>query len=220
VPDARRANGGRDAKEDDSAWVHMLARPLLAATAAETWLEARTLDAARMSDSRPGGPVSTSTAAATLPAWIETGALAILAGGGAGDRANAELRADPKHVVPLASLFATAVSARPNAMEIVRAGVNRFDLDREGHQRAAWRRAPERRDAASGTSPLFIAQSVSVLTYLHDRDPGIVTRLADELTRGGSIPDVLASSATLPHDIAALDAAWRDWLKHGQRNRR
>jgi len=59
-----------------------------------------------------------------------------------------------------------------------------------------------------------------VLNFIHDRDPGLLARLADELTRGGSIPDVLASSSTLPHDVAALDAAWRDWLKKGLRNRR
>ena len=185
-PEARGARHGRGAEGEDSARVQMFARPSLAATAAETWLRARTLDAARVSDTQPGGPVRTSTAAATLPGWIETGALAILGGEGAAERANDALRADPKHIVPLASLFATAVSARPNA--------------------------------TPGASPLFISQSVSVLTFLHDRDSGIVPRLADELARGGSIPDVLESSTTLPHDIAALDAAWRDWMKHGQRS--
>jgi hypothetical protein len=47
-----------------------------------------------------------------------------------------------------------------------------------------------------------------------------VPKLADELARGGSIPDVLASSTTLPHDVAALDAAWRDWVKQSQRSHR
>jgi hypothetical protein len=121
--------------------------------------------------------------------------------------------------VPLATLFATTWSAPPNAIEIARAGSTPFDLDAEG-QHAAATRARERRDAAPGVSPLFISQSVSLLAFLHDRDPGLVARLADELTRGGSIPDVLASSSTLPHDVTGLDAAWRDWLKKGQRNRR
>ena len=217
APGPQSAGHGRGAQVDDSARARMLARPMLAATAAETWLRARTIDASHVSDSQPGGPVRTSNAAATLPAWIETGALAILGGGGAEDRANDELRADPKHVVPLASLFATTASTRPNAIEIVRAGANRFGLDHEGRQHDAAARAPERRDAAPGASPLFISQSVSVLLFLHDRDPGIVPRLADELAHGGSIPDVLASSTTLPHDVATLDAAWREWVKHGQR---
>jgi hypothetical protein len=219
APGPQNESHGR-AEVDDSARVRMLARPMLAATAADTWLRARMLDASHVSDSQPGGPVRTSQATATLPTWIETGALAILGGSGAEERANEELRADPKHVVSLASLFATAASARPNAIEIVRAGANRFGLGAQGRQHGAAARAPERRDAAPGASPLFISQSVSVLAFLHDRDPGIVPKLADELARGGSIPDVLASSTTLPHDVAALDAAWRDWVKQSQRSHR
>ena len=217
-PASKHANRGRDIPVDDSVRVRILAGPMLAATAAQTWLRARTLDAARVSDSQPGGPVQTSNAGGTLPAWIETGALRILGSAGAPDRADEELRADPKHIVSLASLFGTRWSARPNAAEI--AGANPFGRDAEGQRYEAAARAPQRRDAAPGVSPLFISQSVSVLSFIHDRDPGLVSRLADELTRGGSIPDVLASSSTLPHDVAGLDAAWRDWLKKGQRNRR
>ena len=220
APGAKNASHGRGAEVDDSARAQVLARPMLAATAAETWLRARTLDASHVSDSQPGGPVRTSNAAGTLPVWIETGALAILGSGAAEDRANEELRADPKHVMPLASLFATTTSVRPNAMEILRARASRFDPENEGRRHQAAARAPERRDAAPGASPLFISQSVSVLAFLHDRDPGIVPKLADELARGGSIPDVLASSTILPHDVAALDAAWRDWVKQGQRSHR
>jgi hypothetical protein len=205
---------------DDSVRARMLAGPMLAATAAQTWLEARTLDATRVSNSQPGGAVKTTTTAGTLPAWIEAGALRILGSGGAVDRADEELRADSKHIVPLATLFATAWSAPPNAVQIARGGADSFDLDPEGERHDAATRARERRDAAPGVSPLFISQSVSVLSFIHDRDAGLVTRLADELTRGGSIPDVLASNSALPHDVAGLDAAWRDWLKKGQRNRR
>jgi len=209
-----------DIPVDDSVRARILAGPMLAATAAQTWLKARTLDAVRVSDSQPGGAVRTSTTVGTLPAWIEAGALRILGSAGAPDRADEELRADSKHIVPLASLFATAWSGPPNAIEIVRAGANPFDLDAEGQRHDAAPRARERRDAAPGVTPLFISQSVSVLNFIHDRDAGLVARLGDELTRGGSIPDVLASSSTLPHDVAGLDAAWRDWLKKGQRNRR
>ena len=220
APGPSRGRGGERRPEvHDSVRARMLTGPMLAATAAETWLRGRTLDATHLSDSQPGGPVKTSEAPATLPAWMETGALAILGGGGAEERANDELRADPKHIVPLASLFATT-AARPNAMEIVRAGTSRFGIGQPGHQHDAAARTPERRDAAPGASPLFISQSVSVLTFLHDRDPGLVPKLADELARGGSIPDVLASSTTLPHDVAALDAAWRDWVKQSQRSHR
>ena len=219
-PEAQHAGrGGRGGEEADSSRAEMFARPMLAATAAQTWLQARTVDAARVSDSQPGGPVRTSGAATTLPAWIEAAALAIIGGSGAEERANEELRADPKHVEPLATLFATTAPARPNAMEIVRAGSSRFGIGQAGRQHYGAGRAQERRDVPPGAS-LFMSQSVSVLTFLHDRDPGIVPRLADELARGGSIPDVLASSTTLPHDVEALDAAWRDWLKRRQRSHR
>jgi hypothetical protein len=223
APETKSPNLGRAVEGDDSVRARMLARPMLAATAAETWLRARTLDAAHLSDSQPGGPVRTSSGATALPAWIEAGALRILGGAGAPDRADAELRADSKHIVPLATLFGVTWSAPPNAIEIVRAGSNPFDLDAEGQhegQHEAATRTRERRDAAPGVSSLFIAQSVSVLTFIHERDPGLVARLADELARGGSIPDVLASSRTLPHDVAALDSAWRDWVKKSQRRQR
>ena len=217
---SKRQNHGRDIPMDDSVRARILAGPMIAAAAAQTWLKARTIDAARVSDSQPGGPVQTSSTIGALPAWIEAGALRILGSGGAPDRADEELRADPKRIVPLASLFGTKWPARPNAAEIVRAGASPFDLGEDGQPFEAAARVPQRRDAAPGVSPLFISQSVSVLSFIHDRDPRLVARLADELTRGGSIPDVLASSSALPHDVAALDAAWRDWLKKGLRNRR
>lgn len=220
VAGKRKDSRDRDEEVMDSARVRMLAGPMLAATAAATWLEARALDAARVSDSQPGGPTRPSAANGPLPAWIEAGALRILGSGGAVDRANAELRVDPKHMVPLATLFSTAWTAAPNAIDIVRSGASRFDLDDEAPRREAAARARDRRDAAPGASPLFIAQSVSVLGFVHERDPALLGRLADELARGGSIPDVLASSATLPHDVAGLDAAWRDWLKRSQRKAR
>jgi hypothetical protein len=197
---------------EDSARVRLFAGPMLSATAAETWLHARAMEAARASDSQPGGPSSPATRGAYLPAWMEAGALRILGNSGALLRATSELRADSKNIMPLASLFAVGWSARPNAVEIVRAGASQYDLDDEDIRQEAATRARNRRDG-TGVSPLFIAQAVSVLSFLQERDPGMVGRLADELSRGASIPDMLASSATLPHDVAGLDAAWRGWLE-------
>jgi len=209
---------------EDSARVRLLTGPILAATAAESWLGARALDARRAVDSQPGGPVQASGRAAALPAWIEAGALRILGAAGAPDRAAMELRADEKGIMPLASLFAVQWR-KPNASEIARAGSpGQFASVEDGGESfdgpSRFRDTRERRDIVPGVSPVFLAQSVAVLAFIHERDAALVARLADETSRGASIESVLASSTTLPHDVAGLDAAWRQWLKRNQKGRR
>ena len=223
-----RPNAGREKSRsvrdgqamDDSVRARLFAGPMLAATVAETWLKARTLEAARSSDSQPGGPLPSPVTNATLPAWVEAGALRILGSSGAAVRAAAELKAEPKGIVPLASLFTVGWQAKPNAMEIVRSGANRFEMDDEDLRQDAVMRGRTRPDTPAGVSRVFIAQSVSVLTFLNDRDPGFVARLADALPRGNAVGTVLATSTTLPHDVAGLDAAWRQWLQRTQKKAR
>ena len=191
VPDSATSQGDEDHHEaGDSVRARLLTAPLLAATAAETWLEARTLAAVRRSDDQPGGPERAAVARYALPAWLEAAALRIIASGGAAGRAAAALRANQKGIVPLTSLFAVRWERKPNAMEIV-----------------------------PGVPPHFIAQSVSLLTFIHERDGATVARLADELPRGASVADVLRSSTVLPHDVAGLEAEWRTWLKQSARRR-
>jgi hypothetical protein len=194
-----KAKDARDRREEvDSVRARLVAGSMLAATAAEAWLDAR--------------------AHSVLPAWMEAGALRIMASGGAPDRATAELRANQKGIVPLASLFAVAWQRRPNATEIVRSGSMAFDVDGE---RAFDEPPPTRtrRDQSGGVSSLFIAQSVSVLAFIHERDAALIARLADELPRGASFETVLASSATLPHDGPAFETEWRKWLQRSARRR-
>jgi hypothetical protein len=184
----------------DSVRARLLAGPVLAATTAQAWLSAR-------ADSNP------------LPSWIEIGALRILGSGGAPDRAAMELRANEKAIVPLSTLFGIR-SAKPNAADVVRAaGAGQFEVGDNGDVYETPQRRPVRHDVMPGISPVFMAQSVSVLAFMHDRDPGLVARLADALPRGNSIESVLASSASLPHEIAGLDAAWRQWLERSQSRR-
>jgi hypothetical protein len=201
VPKGKKKNDDDHREFQDSVRARILAGPVLAATTAQAWLSAR-------ADSNP------------LPSWIEIGALRILGSGGAPDRAAMELRANEKAIVPLASLFAVR-SPRPSAMAVARvAGAGQLEVGDNGDvYETAQRRTPPRREVMPGVSPVFMAQAVSVLAFLHDRDPGVVSRLADELPRGQSVESVLASSATLPHDVAALDAAWKQWLKRSQRAR-
>ena len=220
---SRRKLSPDDQAAEDSARVRLLTGPILAATAAESWLGARVVDATRAAGSQPGGPVAVSGRPA-LPAWLEAGTLRILGAAGAPDRAAMELRADEKAIMPLASLFAVKWR-KPNATDIARAAnpgafasVEDGDESFDGPSRA--RDTRERRDSVPGVSPVFLAQSVSVLAFIHERDAALVARLADETSRGVSIESVLASSTTLPHDVAGLDAAWRQWLKRNQRGRR
>ena len=202
---------------DDSVRARLFAGPMLAATVAETWLKARTVEATRASDGQPGGPEPVRASSSALPAWIEAGALRILGSSGAAIRAAAELRAEQKGIVPLATLFTVGWQRTPNALEIVRAGTNRFEMDDEDMRQQAAARSRARHEPTAGASPVFIAQSVSVLTFLNDRDPGFVARLADALPRGNSVATVLATSTKLPHDVASLDAEWRKWLERTQK---
>lgn len=196
----KKKNENEQREAQDSMTARLLAGPVLAATTAQAWLSAR-------ADANP------------LPSWIEIGALRILGAGGAPDRAAMELRANEKAIVPLATLFG-ARGARPNATDIARvAGAGQFDVGDNGDVYETPQRRSARRDVMPGVSPVFMAQSVSVLTFMHDRDPGVVARLADALPRGNSIESVLAASTTLPHDVAGLDSAWREWLRRTQKRR-
>ena len=209
---------------EDSARSRLLAGPLLAASAAEAWFAARTVDATRLTDTQPGGAVRSTVAAASVPAWIEAAALRILSTSGASDRAAAELRANEKAIVPLASLFAATWQRKPNALDIARAGSrgplgvgdDADDVLLEGPSRPRARGEPA---LIPGVSPVFLAQSVSVLAFIHARDPVFAARLSDALTRGATIEHVLASSTSVPHDVASLDAEWRKWLKQIARRR-
>ena len=212
----------RDRRErprvDDSVRARLLMRPMLVATAAETWLKARALSSARGSESEPGG-AERPAPAANLPAWMEAGALRILANGGAPDRAAAELRANPKEIVPLASLFAVRWQRRPNAMEIAQPGSMPFDAESDRPTLEAPAPARQRHDSIPGVSSLFIAQSVSVLAFIHEREASAIARLAEELPRGASVESVLASSRTLPRDLPTFEAEWRKWLQRSARRR-
>jgi hypothetical protein len=168
----------------DSATTRLLAGPLLAATAAEAWLAARARGAPRDTDGEPAGDAARPDARRlALPAWLETGALGILASPGAAMRAASEVRANSRRLLPLASLV----------------GVHR--------------------PSQSGVAPVFIAQSVTVLAFMRERDPAIVARLVDELARGRTVGEVLATSTTLPHDVAALEVEWRKWVERTGRRR-
>jgi len=218
---AARNEGRRTERADrDSATARLLAGPMLAATAADAWLKARTMEVLRTPDSQPGGPTRPADASTTLPAWLEAGALRLLASPGAADRATAEVRANVTGVVPLATLFAVQWPTRPNAGEI--AGLRPGEIGPDvGIMSGTVERPRPPRDRVSvpGVAPLFIAQSASVVAFIRERDPSLVGRLADELTRGRPVSEVLATSTSLPRDVAGLEAEWTAWLKRAARRR-
>ena len=213
--DAARRKRERD-ESADSVRAGLVIRPIVAASAAATWLAARA-SALRGSENQPGGAERPSPTAGRLPAWMHAGALRILAAGGAPDRAAAALRTKPKGIVPLPALFAVTWPAEPNAVEMAAPDAAVLDADRSALGEPPPRR--QRRTPIPGVSPMFGSQAVSVLAFIHERDAGLVARLADELPRGASVDAVLASSATLPHDVAGLEAEWRKWLRRSTKRR-
>jgi hypothetical protein len=215
VPSPARSKRDPEALAEDSIRMRMIVGPLLAATAARAWLDAR-VHAARESDSRPGGSEAPSSGNAALPAWIDAGVARLLGNASASDRANAQLRSSQKGIIPLDSLFGVAWHRRPNAMDVVETPqrqLDAIDADGGGHRQGRIG------TGVPGVSHLFVSQAVSVLGFIRERDPALVGRLADELARGTPVARVLASSTTLPHDVAAVDAEWRNWLKRSARRR-
>src|SRR5688500_3085541 len=200
----------RNERERDSVTARLLARPMLAATAAETWIRARVTDPERTTDTQPGGP-SRAAVPVALPAWVEAGAIRLLASPGAAARSTAEVQESSKAVLPLTALFAVRWPSKPNAGQML--GINRDDAEDDvmmGGRVEGPRQDRERR-SIPGVAPIFVAQSVSVLAFMRARDPSFIGRLADELSRGRSVSELLTTSITLPHDIAGLEAEWQKW---------
>jgi hypothetical protein len=218
---ARRERSGderRSERDPDPVAARLLARPLLAATAAETWVRARVTDPERTTDSQPGGP-SRSSVPVPLPAWVEAAAIRLLASPGAAARSTAEVQGSSKAVLPLATLFAVRWPSRPNAGQIT--GIDREALGDDVVMGGRVEGPRQARDGRTlpGVAPIFIAQSVSVLAFMRERDPSFVGRLADALSRGRSVSDVLSTSITLPHDIAGLEAEWQKWVRRSSKRR-
>lgn len=56
------------------------------------------------------------------------------------------------------------------------------------------------------------AQATSLLQFLFERDPTILSALITGLLAGQPTSAVLATSQRLPRDAAALEGAWREWV--------
>jgi hypothetical protein len=120
----------------------------------------------------------------------------------------------------LTSLFAVRWPAKPNVAQLV--GIRqepRRDDEREMLGVVEAPRQVRERAGVPGIAPLFVAQSVTVLAFMRERDPSIVARLTDQLAQGRTVGDVLATSASLPRDVPALEAEWKRWVERAAKRR-
>jgi hypothetical protein len=140
------------------------------------------------------------------------------------ERLAAQSRWDERAAVPLATLFAApwpqgvglldVLCAEPAA--VMRVGEpTAYDLwSVERPQRVGRAgRASRQAEAEVAAGRALAAQATSVLTFLRERDPAFVAALPAGLAAGRSVAELLAASPTLPHDLDALDAVWRKWMR-------
>jgi hypothetical protein len=114
--------------------------------------------------------------------------------------------------VPLATLFTMARPAQEQAaLSATHLGGARAAA-RTNEWPGAWPTALPEPDESRAKFSLA-AQAASVLLYLRDRDSTFVAELPARLRAGRTMPELLAASATLPHTVDALDAAWKKWLR-------
>jgi hypothetical protein len=143
--------------------------------------------------------------------WLEAAAVRIV--GDASVRVSAIAQTTAGRAVPLATLFTMprptqeqAASPSPSHRGGARAAA------RTNVWASAWPTALPEPDESRAKFSLA-AQAASVLLYLRDRDSTFVAELPARLQAGRTMPELLAASATLPHTVDALDAAWKKWLR-------
>lgn len=145
--------------------------------------------------------------AAQLPAWFELAATTMLAAPGVEEMLAARMNQRIDEAPSLDSLFA----ARPafvDSLERLLVGVG---PGARGMARGRGRRAAA--DGGRDDGALFIAQSISVLEFVRQRDGPFVATLARGLAAGRSVADLLPSSTVLPDDVHALEVQWREWVR-------
>lgn len=175
--------------------------PALGLAAARGWLRAT----ARTAVAAPNLVV----APVRYPAWFEIATLLALSQPSRSTRIDAAETG--RDAMPLATLFAVPL---PDGWSVHEAARGSSGTSPNTVTRTASARDRSTPDASTRITPRFGAQALSVLSYLHERDPSVIPALANGLAQGRPIEDVLRSSTVLPHDLAGLDADWRQWARH------
>lgn len=148
--------------------------------------------------------LSTDSAAGSrpLPDWIIAGVTQLVTGFPSMTQRNTQLQSQLADVIPLDSL--TRLPIPENAVPAGVAGDATMGnrVDSRGRPVIAPRKLPAQSLAA--------LQSASVIEFMWGREGrGIIKQLVTRARRGEPLSAVIAQAVSLPHDVAALDAAWR-----------
>ena len=143
-----------------------------------------------------------------LPDWIVAGVTQLVTGFPTATARNAQLASQLADLIPLDSLVRMPISesAIPSGVsnDVGLGGMTTGRVDSRGRpvQAAPRRRLPPQTVAA--------LESGSLIEFMWAREGrGIVKALVDHARRGEPLSAVIAQTVSLPHDVAALEAAWR-----------
>lgn len=142
--------------------------------------------------------------------WLRTGVTALVGGMPEPDIVTLQLARDTTRLLPLRDILRGDRPGGPGD-ETGPAGAARRDQRRDmqrGRRGAVARELP----ALEGAR-LWDAQAISFTHYLASREGRpFIGRVAATLAAGAPLDDALASAYSLPHDVASVERAWRQWV--------
>ena len=145
-----------------------------------------------------GARAASQGGAAGTPGWVQVGMTEFIAATPLSEYLVSTLARDMKRAMPLAE-FLTAPA--PVYGESVTGSEAQRPM------------SPGSRRRLEGYA-LFAAQSIALLRFIEEREgTSFVTALYDRTARGEPAAAVLADAQKLPKEPAALEAAWREWMK-------
>jgi len=149
------------------------------------------------------------TAARTLPDWVVAGVTQLITGFPSGGARNAQLATQLGDIIPLDSLIRMRIpeAAVPIGMGAESAPGSGQRTDSRGRPVST---TPRRLPA----DMLASLQAASLVEFMWAREGrGIIKQLVERTRRGEPLSAVIAQTVSLPHDVAALEAAWKASLK-------
>ena len=142
--------------------------------------------------------------------WLRTGVAALVGGMPEPDIVTLQLARDTTKLLPLRDILRGDRPGGPGD-ETGPPGTGRPDARRE--MQRGRRGAAARELSALDGARLWDAQAISFAHYLASREGRpFIGRVAAVLAAGASLDDALASAYSLPHDLASVERAWRQWV--------